>query len=214
MRSPPGRIRSKWRCSGGVRRVSTSMTQPPKRPSPAHATSSPLLAPRPQRRPARRHHGDCPQCRDLPAGQQCCRQPTHSFTREELARYQPDVFGSPEWERNMNRRSRVEGFFGMLKNKAVVDLCRSTMRFFEFGKRSLAVTHPHDGSEPPRRATLGRTREDPNRKARQAAPQTRLPPRLQARRPPRPTRTINDTLTAATPAHTRTRLPERASAPR
>jgi len=86
------------------------------------------------------HHGDCPQCRDLPADRQCCRQATHSFTREELARYQPDVFGSPEWERAMNRRSRVEGFFGLLKNKAVVDLCRATMRFFEFGKRSLAVT--------------------------------------------------------------------------
>lgn len=53
--------------------------------------------------------------------------------------HQAELHGSPEWQDSYARRSRVEGFFGMLKNPAVAGVSRLTARFFEFGKIALAT---------------------------------------------------------------------------
>lgn len=49
----------------------------------------------------------------------CCQQATKVFTAEELGLYQDFPYGGPEWFESWNRRDRVEGTFGIVKNPSV-----------------------------------------------------------------------------------------------
>ena len=49
----------------------------------------------------------------------CCKQATKVFTADELGLYQDVAFGELEWFERWNRRDRVEGTFGILKNPSV-----------------------------------------------------------------------------------------------
>lgn len=60
-------------------------------------------------------------------GSVCTKQFTR-FHASDIALSQKDLFGTPEWFSSMSRRSRVEGFFGNLKNEACENLKRGTIR--------------------------------------------------------------------------------------
>lgn len=86
------------------------------------------------------HHGTgCTNCQHLRPADRCCQQATYSVPKSALRLHQAELHGSPEWQDSYARRSRVEGFFGMLKNPAVAGVSRLTARFFEFGKIALAT---------------------------------------------------------------------------
>lgn len=77
----------------------------------------------------------CPHCND-----QCCATKTVTITWDQLGLYQKERFGSEAWAQSYNRRSAVEGFFGVLKAPTVGHHNRATSLFFEYAKNSLAVT--------------------------------------------------------------------------
>lgn len=51
----------------------------------------------------------------------CCQQATKVFTADELGLYQDVAFGELEWFERWNRRDRVEGTFGIMKNPSVTN---------------------------------------------------------------------------------------------
>jgi hypothetical protein len=57
-----------------------------------------------------------------------CSKKFTTFQAAEAPLSQRDLFGSARWFSSMSRRSRVEGFFGNVKNEACENLRRGTIR--------------------------------------------------------------------------------------
>lgn len=66
-----------------------------------------------------------------------CGQQKSRIHREELPFWQPDLYGSADWYASYNRRNRVEGVFGNVKNDAAQDLTRGNIRVMGLAKTSL-----------------------------------------------------------------------------
>jgi hypothetical protein len=85
------------------------------------------------------HGGDCPRCGHLPPDQQCCQTKAIKIAPDELPNLQRHKFGTPEWERHYSARSRIEGYFSLLKTGNIVAYGRLWARFTDFGKITLAT---------------------------------------------------------------------------
>jgi hypothetical protein len=85
------------------------------------------------------HGGTCPRCGHLPPDQQCCQTRTIRIRPDELPHLQRHKFGTPEWERHYSARSRIEGYFSLLKTGNIVAYGRLWARFTDFGKITLAT---------------------------------------------------------------------------
>lgn len=72
------------------------------------------------------------------AGSVCTKKFT-TFAADELPLSQREQYGSFDWYLSMNRRNRVEGFFGNLKDKARENLNRGTIRVRGIFKTGLLV---------------------------------------------------------------------------
>jgi hypothetical protein len=57
-----------------------------------------------------------------------CTQKYTTFDAEDLALSQRELHGTTEWYKSVNRRNRVEGFFGNLKDSARENISRGTVR--------------------------------------------------------------------------------------
>ena len=68
-----------------------------------------------------------------------CAQRFVNVGADDLPLDQPDLFGSWEWAASYARRSRVEGFFGSVKNQATENLNRGTIRVVGLVKVGLLV---------------------------------------------------------------------------
>ena len=66
-----------------------------------------------------------------------CGQEKARVAREELPFWQPDLYGSADWYASYNRRNRIEGIFGNLKNDATQDISRGSIRVMGLAKTSL-----------------------------------------------------------------------------
>lgn len=78
------------------------------------------------------HKGGCAHCADRTIDQRCCQQATHKFDAADLARYQPNVFGTTGWGEDYTPRARVEGYNGVLKD--IGNYVRGAARFTNYGK--------------------------------------------------------------------------------
>ena len=63
-----------------------------------------------------------------------CGQEKARILRDELPYWQPDLYGSADWYASYNRRNRVEGVFGNLKNDATQDITRGSVRVMGLAK--------------------------------------------------------------------------------
>jgi hypothetical protein len=63
-----------------------------------------------------------------------CGQQKARVQRDELPYWQPDLYGSTEWYASYNRRNRIEGIFGNLKNDATQDITRGSVRVMGLAK--------------------------------------------------------------------------------
>ena len=79
-----------------------------------------------------------PQSLNPMPGTVCTRKFT-TFAASELPLSQREQYGSFDWYVSMNRRNRVEGFFGNLKDKARENLTRGTIRVMGLVKTGLLV---------------------------------------------------------------------------
>ena len=68
-----------------------------------------------------------------------CTKKFTTFAASELPLSQREQYGSFDWYVSMNRRNRVEGFFGNLKDKARENLTRGTIRVMGLVKTGLLV---------------------------------------------------------------------------
>ena len=66
-----------------------------------------------------------------------CGQEKARVAREELPFWQPDLYGSAAWYASYNRRNRIEGIFGNLKNDATQDISRGNIRVMGLAKTAL-----------------------------------------------------------------------------
>ena len=66
-----------------------------------------------------------------------CGQEKARITRQELPFWQPDLYGSAAWYASYNRRNRIEGIFGNLKNDAAQDVSRGNVRVMGLAKTAL-----------------------------------------------------------------------------
>jgi hypothetical protein len=66
-----------------------------------------------------------------------CGQEKARITRQELPYWQPDLYGSASWYRSYNRRNRIEGIFGNLKNDATQNITRGHTRVMGLAKTAL-----------------------------------------------------------------------------
>lgn len=57
-----------------------------------------------------------------------CTQKYTTFDAEDIALPQRELHGTTEWYKSVNRRNRVEGFFGNLKDSARENISRGTVR--------------------------------------------------------------------------------------
>jgi hypothetical protein len=71
-----------------------------------------------------------------PAGRlpKVCGQEKARITREELPYWQPNLYGSKAWYDSYNRRNRIEGVFGNLKNDATQNITRGNTRVMGLAK--------------------------------------------------------------------------------
>ncbi len=63
-----------------------------------------------------------------------CGQQKARVLRDELPYWQPDLYGSADWYASYNRRNRIEGIFGNLKNDAAQDITRGSVRVMGLAK--------------------------------------------------------------------------------
>ncbi len=70
----------------------------------------------------------------------CCFQATKVFSREELALYQDEAFGEPDWFTKWNARDRIEGAFGSFKNLALVNWGHDYHHFVGLVRETLVAT--------------------------------------------------------------------------
>lgn len=63
-----------------------------------------------------------------------CGQEKSRVTRDELPYWQPDLYGSRAWYDSFNRRNRIEGVFGNLKNDAAQNITRGNTRVMGLAK--------------------------------------------------------------------------------
>jgi hypothetical protein len=99
----------------------------------------------------RNKRGGCPHCTTREGGQvvdpttgmprqRCCERATKVFLAEELGLYQDVPFGELEWFERWNRRDRVEGSFGILKNFEVVNWGHDYHHFVGLPRETLVAT--------------------------------------------------------------------------
>lgn len=69
----------------------------------------------------------------------CCTQRTHLFSALELGLYQEESFGTSEWFDRWNRRNRVEGSYGVLKNLALINWGRDYHHFVGLARESIVA---------------------------------------------------------------------------
>ena len=67
----------------------------------------------------------------------CCQAPSRRLPRDVIALDQGDRFGSPAWFARWNPRNRVEGSYGILKNLAVINYCRSFHQYVGLARETL-----------------------------------------------------------------------------
>ena len=68
-----------------------------------------------------------------------CAQQTVTVPASDLPFWQPTPFGTREWWNSWNRRNRVEGLFGNIKNDAAQNLTRGRIRVMGLAKTSFMV---------------------------------------------------------------------------
>jgi hypothetical protein len=75
-------------------------------------------------------------CRAMALGRlpKVCGQEKARIARDELPYWQPDLYGSAAWYACCNRRNRIEGIFGNLKNGATQDITRGNVRVMGLAK--------------------------------------------------------------------------------
>jgi hypothetical protein len=69
----------------------------------------------------------------------CCQTRTRTFDRRQLAMHQEETVGSPEWCALWNRRSIVEGSYGIMKNRAVLDWGRDFHHFVGLARETIVA---------------------------------------------------------------------------
>ena len=95
------------------------------------------------------HVGDCEHCVqddgspvrgfDGRPRARCCQVRSRLLPREVLALDQGPRFGSRPWYRRWTPRNRVEGSYGILKNLAVVNFCRSFHHFVGLARETIVT---------------------------------------------------------------------------
>jgi hypothetical protein len=93
-------------------------------------------------------HGGCERCVTA-AGERvvvdgvevprCCQRRSRVFSRDDLAWVQDDRVGSPDWMEKWNRRAVVEGSYGVMKNRAILDWGRDFHHFVGLARETLAA---------------------------------------------------------------------------
>lgn len=69
----------------------------------------------------------------------CCQTPSRVFSRRDLYLMQEERFGSPEWASLWNRRNVVEGSYGVMKNRSVLDWGHDFHRFVGLARETLVA---------------------------------------------------------------------------
>jgi hypothetical protein len=69
----------------------------------------------------------------------CCQTRTKVFTAEDLRWYQDETFGTLEWYRRWNIRNRVEGSYGIVKQKSLMDWGRDYHHFTGLARESIVT---------------------------------------------------------------------------
>lgn len=93
--------------------------------------------------------GGCPHCTQadgqpatLPNGTQaerCCQKRSRTFSRVHLALYQHDTVGLEDWGRKWGRRSIVEGSYGVMRNRSILDWGRDFHHFVGLARETLVA---------------------------------------------------------------------------
>jgi len=71
--------------------------------------------------------------------QRCCTVRSRLLSAEQLALWQDERFGEPDWYRRWNVRSRVEGSYGVLKNRAVFGYGHDYHHFVGLARETLVA---------------------------------------------------------------------------
>jgi hypothetical protein len=69
----------------------------------------------------------------------CCQQATKVFSAEDLGLYQDVAYGEIEWFERWNRRNRVEGSFGIMKNPSVSNWSRHYHHFVGLSRETFVA---------------------------------------------------------------------------
>ncbi len=69
----------------------------------------------------------------------CCQTRTRTFNRRHLALYQGEAVGSHEWCSLWNKRNIVEGSYGIMKNRAILDWGRDFHHFVGLARETIVA---------------------------------------------------------------------------
>lgn len=69
----------------------------------------------------------------------CCQTRSRTFDRKQLAMWQDETVGSPEWSALWNKRNIVEGSYGIMKNRAVFDWGRDFHHFVGLARETIVA---------------------------------------------------------------------------
>jgi hypothetical protein len=74
--------------------------------------------------------------RDVP---RCCQTPSRMFSRRDLALLQEEPYGLDGWNRLWNQRNRVEGSYGIMKHRSILDWGRDFHHFVGLARETVVA---------------------------------------------------------------------------